>query len=82
MSTSRQWTKTKKITGSFWIGSFDTVYSQETILITPLECWQMVNDKKCGDNNMQTGPTDSVSQPLLQKKVNGTPSRNTKHSTV
>ncbi|KAK4006511.1 hypothetical protein OUZ56_011665 [Daphnia magna] len=38
-------------------GSFDTVYSQETILITPLECWRMVNDKKCGDNNMQTGPT-------------------------
>ncbi|KAK4006533.1 hypothetical protein OUZ56_011687 [Daphnia magna] len=53
----RQWTKTKKITGSFWIGYFDTVYSQETILITPVECWRMVNDKKCGDNNMQTGPT-------------------------
>ncbi|KAK4015065.1 hypothetical protein OUZ56_030055 [Daphnia magna] len=55
--TCRQWTKTKKITGSFWIGSFDTVYSKETILITPLECWRMVNDKKCGNNNMQTGPT-------------------------
>ncbi|KAK4031113.1 hypothetical protein OUZ56_024639 [Daphnia magna] len=55
--TCRQWTKTKKITGSFWIGSFDTVYSQETIPITPLECWRMVNDKKCGANNMQTGPT-------------------------
>ncbi|KZS03114.1 Uncharacterized protein APZ42_034224 [Daphnia magna] len=25
-------------------------------LITPLECWQMVNDKKCGENNMQVGP--------------------------
>ncbi|KAK4028685.1 hypothetical protein OUZ56_021689 [Daphnia magna] len=47
--TCRQWTKTKKITGSFWIGSFDTVYSQEKILITPLECWRMVNDKKCGE---------------------------------
>ncbi|KAK4015088.1 hypothetical protein OUZ56_030078 [Daphnia magna] len=55
--TCRQWTKTKKITGSFWIGSLNTVYSQETILITPLECWRMVNDKKCGYNNMQTGPT-------------------------
>ncbi|KAK4045744.1 hypothetical protein OUZ56_033645 [Daphnia magna] len=55
--TCRQWTKTKKITGSFWIRSFDTVYSQETILITPLECWRMVNDKICGNNNMQTGPT-------------------------
>ncbi|KAI9551348.1 hypothetical protein GHT06_005864 [Daphnia sinensis] len=55
--TCRQWTKTKKITGSFWIGSFDTIYSQETKLITPLECWRMVNDKKCGENNMQTGPT-------------------------
>ncbi|KAK4007029.1 hypothetical protein OUZ56_012184 [Daphnia magna] len=55
--TCRQWTKTKEITGSFWIGSFDTVYSQETILINPLECWRMVNDKKCGNNNMQTRPT-------------------------
>ncbi|KZR98291.1 Uncharacterized protein APZ42_006360, partial [Daphnia magna] len=55
--TCRQWTKTKKITGSFWIGSLNTVYSQETKLITPLECWRMVNDKKCGYNNMQTGPT-------------------------
>ncbi|KAI9565109.1 hypothetical protein GHT06_008877 [Daphnia sinensis] len=55
--TCRQWTKTKKITGSFWIGSFDTIYSQETKLITPLECWRMVNDKKCGENNVQTGPT-------------------------
>ncbi|KAI9553657.1 hypothetical protein GHT06_021584 [Daphnia sinensis] len=55
--TCRQWTKTKKITGSFWIGSFDTTYSKETKLITPLECWRMVNDKKCGENNMQTGPT-------------------------
>ncbi|KZS02335.1 Uncharacterized protein APZ42_000668, partial [Daphnia magna] len=44
-------------TVSFWIGSFDTVYFQETILITPFECWRMVNDKKRGDNNMQTGPT-------------------------
>ncbi|KAK4004228.1 hypothetical protein OUZ56_005970 [Daphnia magna] len=65
--TCRQWSKTKKITKSFCIGSFDTVYSQETILITPLECWRMVNDKKCGDNNMPTGPT-GVSQPLLQEK--------------
>ncbi|KAK4006752.1 hypothetical protein OUZ56_011910 [Daphnia magna] len=39
------------------IGSFDTVYSQETILVTPLECWRMVNDKNCGDNNMQIGQT-------------------------
>ncbi|KAK4037723.1 Uncharacterized protein APZ42_031083 [Daphnia magna] len=53
----RQWTETKKITGSFWIGSFDTVYSQETILITPLDCYRIVNDKKCGDNKMQIGPT-------------------------
>ncbi|KAK4007198.1 hypothetical protein OUZ56_012358 [Daphnia magna] len=55
--TCRPWTKKKKITGSFWNGFFVTVYSQETILITLLECWRMVNDKKCGDNNMQTGLT-------------------------
>ncbi|KZS06531.1 Uncharacterized protein APZ42_029985 [Daphnia magna] len=55
--TCKQWVKTKKITGSFWIGSFDTVFSQRTKLITQLECWDMVNDKKCGGNNMQSSPT-------------------------
>ncbi|KZS03115.1 Uncharacterized protein APZ42_034234 [Daphnia magna] len=49
--------KTKNITGSFWIGSFGTVYSQEIILITPLEYWRMVNNKKYGSNNMKVGPT-------------------------
>ncbi|KZS10100.1 Uncharacterized protein APZ42_025514 [Daphnia magna] len=46
----------KKITGSFWIGSFDTIYSKETKLITPVECWQMVNNKKRGENNIQVWP--------------------------
>ncbi|XP_045035875.1 LOW QUALITY PROTEIN: uncharacterized protein LOC123476928 [Daphnia magna] len=55
--TCKQWIKTKKITGSFWIGSFDTVYSQETKLLSAIECWEMVNNKKCGGNLMQAGTT-------------------------
>ncbi|KAI9554962.1 hypothetical protein GHT06_020246 [Daphnia sinensis] len=55
--TCKQWVRTKKITGSFWIGSFDTVFSQETKLISPLECWEMINDRKCGGNIMQASPT-------------------------
>ncbi len=53
----KQWIKSKKIVGSFWVGSFDTTYSQETHLVSPLECWEMVNNKKCGENAMQSGAT-------------------------
>ena len=49
----QQWVKSKKIIGSFWIGSFDTTFSQETHLVPALECWDMVNNKKCGHNLMQ-----------------------------
>ncbi|KAI9560556.1 hypothetical protein GHT06_011499 [Daphnia sinensis] len=55
--TCKQWVRTKKITGSFWIGSFDTVFSQETKLISPLECWEMIKDRKCGGYIMQASPT-------------------------
>ncbi|KAK4017345.1 hypothetical protein OUZ56_032292 [Daphnia magna] len=44
--TCKQWMKTKKITGSFWIGSFDTVYSQETKLLSAIECWEMAGTTK------------------------------------
>ncbi|KZS03344.1 Uncharacterized protein APZ42_033955 [Daphnia magna] len=69
--TCKQWTKTKKITGSFWIGSFDTVYSQETKLITPLECWQMINDKKGAKNTCWLRRMGSASLPPIQVKGNG-----------
>ena len=49
----QQWIKSKKIVGSFWIGSFDTTFSQKTVLVSPIECWEMVNSRKCGDNLMQ-----------------------------
>ena len=53
----KQWVKSKKIVGSFWVGSFDTTYSQETHLVSASECWEMVNNKKCGENAMQSGAT-------------------------
>ena len=52
-----QWIKSKKIIGSFWIGSYDTTYSQETHMVYVLECWEMINSKKCGDNLMQKSAT-------------------------
>lgn len=55
--TCKQWVKTKKITGSFWIGSFDTVYSKEAKPMSSAECWEMINEKKCGGNQMQITPT-------------------------
>ena len=48
----KQWVKSKKIVGSFWIGSYDTTYSQETHLVSPLECWEMIDNRKCGENAM------------------------------
>ncbi|KZS05673.1 Uncharacterized protein APZ42_031086 [Daphnia magna] len=39
------------------VWSFDTVYSQETKLLSAIECWEMVNNKKCGGNLMQAGTT-------------------------
>ena len=53
----QQWIKSKKIVGSFWIGSFDTTFSQKTVLVSPIECWEMVNSRKCGDNLMQASET-------------------------
>jgi hypothetical protein len=53
----KQWVKSKKITGSFWVGSYDTTYSQETHLVSALESWEMVNNKKCGENVMQESAT-------------------------
>ncbi len=56
----KQWVKSKKIIGSFWIGSFDTTFTQETYVVSPLECWDMINNKKCGENVMQSGTTTLI----------------------
>ena len=55
----QQWTKTKKIIGSFWIGSFDTTYAQTTKLVDTTDCWNMVLNRKCGDQVMQSSATSS-----------------------
>ena len=53
----QQWVESKKIIGSFWIGSFDTIPSQQTRLVSALECWEMINSRKCGENLMQNSAT-------------------------
>ena len=46
-----QWHETKTITGSFWVGSYDTVYTTTTLEVEPSECWKMVGTR-CGENTM------------------------------
>ena len=43
-----KWEKVLKITGTFWIGSFDTVRTQYTVPISAEECRNMKNSNKCG----------------------------------
>lgn len=43
--------KTKTITGSFWVGVYDTVYTQKTLEVDSETCWRMIETKKCGFNN-------------------------------
>ena len=55
----QQWIKRKTVIGSFWIGSFDTTYAQETKLVNTTDCWNMVLNRKCGDHVMQSSGTSS-----------------------
>ena len=50
----KKWLKKKRIIGSFWIGSYDTTYSQETTIISDQECWDMVYQKKFDQNSIRT----------------------------
>ena len=50
--TCSQWVKTKRIVGSFWIGSFDTTYFHDSMFVDPADCWNMVMNKKCGGNTI------------------------------
>ena len=58
-----KWIETKKITGNFWIGSFDTEYYHTTQEVNPTECWEMKDKLKCGNNkNVVNGPIYSFIQ--------------------
>lgn len=46
------WTHTKRIEGSFWVGSFDTTFDKKTVLLNDAECWNMVHEQKCAGNMM------------------------------
>ena len=50
--TCSEWTVTKKITGSFWIGSYDTEHFHNTRLVSQEECWNMVQSETCGGNKI------------------------------
>ena len=61
--TCSEWVQTKRIVGSFWIGSFDTTFFHTTRLVEPAECWNMVQSNKCAGNQMiLTGKTSSFIQ--------------------
>ena len=47
------WTHTKKIVGSFWIGSFDATFEKKTILLNDAECWNMALERTCAGNQMR-----------------------------
>ena len=52
------WIKEKKITGSFWIGSYDTEFHEYTRYVSKHECRAMVETGLCGNNKMiQDGET-------------------------
>ncbi len=48
----RQWLRQKKITG-FFLGGYDTVFTETPYEATPQDCWQMAYTKKCGGNPMK-----------------------------
>ena len=58
---SSEWTKTKTIVGSFWVGAYDTTFSHVTRSVSTLDCWNMVKNHKCNGYAMT---------PLRQGKPN------------
>ena len=42
-----QWIETKRITGSFWLGSYDTEYLHTTKEVSPADCWKMKLQWEC-----------------------------------
>ncbi|EFX65393.1 hypothetical protein DAPPUDRAFT_117305 [Daphnia pulex] len=58
-----QWIETKRITGSFWIGSYDTEHFHATKAVDPKECWDMKLQLNCaGNRNVVNGKTYSYIQ--------------------
>jgi hypothetical protein len=45
-----QWIETKRITGSFWLGSYDTEYLHATKEVSPADCWGMKLKLECSGN--------------------------------
>ena len=61
-----KWVETKKITGTFWLGAFDTEYFHTTKEVSKQECWDMKLKFACETNkNVLNGKTYS----FIQKPV-------------
>ena len=50
--TCSEWVQTKRITGSFWYGSFDTEHFHTSRAVTQEECRNMKASKTCAGNKM------------------------------
>ena len=51
-----RWKETKRVSGSFWVGAFDTEYFHTTEEVSSEDCWNMKLNLKCGDNtNVKNG---------------------------
>ncbi|EFX80245.1 hypothetical protein DAPPUDRAFT_103708 [Daphnia pulex] len=62
-----QWIEPKKITGSFWIGSYHTEHFHTTKEVSPQECWEMKSLLNCaGNKNIVNGKTYSYRQKTTQ----------------
>jgi hypothetical protein len=55
-----QWMETKRITGNFWLGSYDTEYLHTTKEVSSADCWKMKLQFECaGNRNAVNGKTYS-----------------------
>ena len=55
-----QWIETKRITGNFWLGSYDTENFHTTKEVSPEDCWKMKLQLECaGNRNAVNGKTYS-----------------------
>jgi hypothetical protein len=58
-----QWIETKRITGSFWIVSYDTKHFHTTKNVDPKECYDIkLQLKFAGNRNVMNGKTYSYIQ--------------------
>ena len=64
-----QWIETKRITGSFWVGSYDTEHFHTKKKVSPQDCWDMKSLFKCpGNKNIGNGKRIVIDRNQLAKE--------------